>query len=283
MAKSKTTRFISPAEDALTVFTDGSSLHGPRRGGIGIRFIYTDSQGSEQVLDSEELGYASATNNQMELMAVITAMKEIQGRRFPEEMLASARRIDIYTDSQYVADNVNNACFTWPANQWMTKDGPPVQNAQQWKDFRRELVKLRKIKRVNIEWGKGHSTDNPHNKVVDRLAKRSAQRATRPSLVSGSVRRKKSEKKTEVGSVEMLGQRLTIRIVSVDYMPVQKLNKYRYEVISPRSRFFGNLDFAYSEDPMMRTGHTYRVTMNKDSTFPMIVKCHLEVPARPSA
>jgi ribonuclease HI len=279
MAKSKTTRFISPVEGALTVFTDGSSLHHPRRGGIGIRFIYADSQGKERVLDSQELGYTSATNNQMELMAVITAMKEIQGRRFPTEMLEPASRIHIYTDSQYVTDNVNNALYSWPASQWMTKDGPPVQNAQQWKEFRRELLKLNKIKRVHIEWGKGHSADNPHNKVADKLARESAHRATRLALVEGTVRRKKSEKKTEVGSVEMRGQQMTIRIVSVDYMPVQKLSKYRYEVVSPRSRFFGNLDFAYSRDHIMRSGHTYRVRMNEDSSFPMIRKRLLEIVA----
>jgi ribonuclease HI len=87
MARPKTTQVITPAEGALTVFTDGSSLSKPRRGGIGIRFVFCDSQGEETVWDDVEEGFAGATNNQMELMAVITAMKEIQGRRFPAEIL----------------------------------------------------------------------------------------------------------------------------------------------------------------------------------------------------
>jgi ribonuclease HI len=277
MARAKSTRFISPEEGALTVFTDGSSLSGPRRGGIGIRFIYNDTLGNETARDSFEAGFVGATNNQMELMAVVTAMKDIQSRRFPPEMLDPATKIDVYTDSQYVADNVAKALFVWPKSGWMTNDGPPVQNAAQWKDFRRELIKLRKLKPVTIEWGKGHSSDNPHNAAADKLAKESAKRATRPALVPGTVRRKKTSKLTDKGSVEMLGQRLTIRIVSADYLSVQKLHKYRYEVMSPRSPFFGNVDIAYSDDALMRPGHVYRVSMGKDPKNPLIAKRHLEV------
>jgi hypothetical protein len=91
------------------------------------------------------------------------------------------------------------------------------------------------------------------------------------------VRRKKTSKVTDMGSVEMLGQRLTIRIVSADYLTVQKLHKYRYEVMSPGSPFFGNIDFAYSDDALMRPGHVYRVSMGKDLKNPRIAKRHLEV------
>jgi hypothetical protein len=172
---------------------------------------------------------------------------------------------------------VNNACFVWPPKDWMTREGAPVQNAEQWKDFRREYGKLRRLKRVEIEWGRGHSADNPHNKAVDKLAKESANRPVREPLVRGSVRRKKSSKPTERGSVEMSSQRLTIRIIEAQYLPVQKLHKYRYEVVSQRSPFRGNVDIAHSENSLMRPGHTYRVTMNDDPKNPMIVKCHLEV------
>lgn len=42
----------------------------------------------------------------------------------------------------------------------------------------------------------------------------------------------------------MLGQRLTVRIVGAQYLRTQQIHKYRYEVMSPRSPFFGNVDFA---------------------------------------
>jgi ribonuclease HI len=272
--------FIVPDEETLTVFTDGSSLPRPRRGGIGIRFIYSDRDGNEILWDMNEVGVVGATN-QMELLAVITAMRAIQNPRFRTDLLTVARKIDIYTDSRYVIDNIYNACYVWPRQHWMTRDGPPVQNADLWRDLVRELVKLRRLKPVNIEWGKGHSADNPHNKAVDKLAKRSAAQAARPPLTPTSVRRKKTEKSTDVGSVRMLGQRLTVHIISAQYLRMQRIHKYRYEVMSRRSPFFGNVDFAYSHDPLMRPGHTYRVTMNRDQSYPMIIKRHAEV-ARPT-
>jgi len=175
---------VVPAEGALTVFTDGSSLSGPRRGGIGIRFVYSDRDGNETVWDSEPTGVAQATNNQMEILAVTTALKEIQGRRFRSDLLDQATKIDIYTDSQYVTDNLNAAIFEWPKTGWMTRGGSPVQNAELWKDLVRELMRLKRLKRIEVKWGKGHSRDNPHNKVVDKLAKESARRALRPPAES---------------------------------------------------------------------------------------------------
>ncbi len=58
---------------------------------------------------------------------------------------------------------------------------------------------------------------------------------------------------------------------------MQKVRRYRYEVISRKSPFHGNVDVAYSNDGMMRAGHTYYVTMNDDPSYPKIVKCHREV------
>jgi ribonuclease HI len=189
----------------------------------------------------------------------------------------AAREIDIYTDSQYVVDNLNRAIFEWPKNRWMTRSGPPVQNAELWQDLVRELLRLRRSKRVDIKWARGHSASNPHNTAADTLAKESASRPVRPQLVPGTVRRKKSAQRTEQGSVGMLGQRLQIRIVSVDYLMPQRINRYRYEVMSPHSAFHGKIDFAYSEDAGMRPGHVYLVTMNRDPKYPMIAKRHLEI------
>ncbi len=268
---------VVPAEGALSVFADGSSLSGPRRGGVGIRFVYVDRDGNETVWDSLESGVQRGTNNQMELLAVITALKEIQGRRFRTDLLQLATKIDIYTDSQYVIDNLNRAIFEWSKNGWMTRGGPPVQNAELWQDLLRELVRLRRTKRVDIKWAKGHSASNPHNKAADTLAKESAKRPVRPQLVPGTVRRKKTAHRTEQGSVGMLGQRLQIRIVGADYLKPQGINRYRYEVMSPRSSFHGKIDFAYSEDAGMRPGHVYLVTMNRSPQYPMITKRHLEI------
>jgi ribonuclease HI len=273
----RNTRYIVPAEGALSVFTDGACLPSPRRGGIGVRFVHSDKIGNETVWDLDELGYAGATNNQMELQAVIAALKAIQERWLPADLLEDITKIDIYTDSLYVVDNLNKALFEWPTNGWMTRSGPPVLNADLWKELGRQYMKLKKTTRVEIKWGQGHSGRNPHNKVADKLAKQSAKRAARPSLATVAVRRKKSTKPLELGSVAMLGQRLTVRIVTAQYLSAQKVHKYTYEVMSRRSPFYGNIDVAFSGEGSMRAGHTYRVTMNDDPSYPKIAKCHREV------
>jgi ribonuclease HI len=259
------------------VFTDGACLSGPRRGGVGIHFVHTDDVGNETVFDFDEPGYSGATNNQMELQAVITALKALNARSLPSAVLRDIRKVDIYTDATYVVENLNNAVFAWPANRWMTKAGTPVLNAHLWKQLVHEYKKLKSNERVAIKWGKGHTSRNPHNKAADKLAKESARRPTRALPFAPTVRRKRTNKTLELGSVAIRDQRLTIRIVTAQYLSTQWVSRYRYEVMSKRSPFFGNVDIAYSDDATMHAGHTYYVTMGKHGSLPWIAKCHREV------
>jgi len=268
---------IIPSEEALTVFTDGASLPSPRRGGIGIHFVHSDHLGNETYFDLAEPGFADATNNQMELQAVITALRTIDGERLPQHMLGEISKVEIYTDSSYVANHVNSAIYEWPSNRWKTRAGAPVLNADLWKELVKQYKRVRQTIRVEIKWGKGHSSTNLHNKTADKLAKGSARQATRTLDRPVVVRRKKTSRLTHVGSVDMFGQRLTIRIVTAEPVPMQRVSRYRYEVMSRRSPFYGCVDFAYSKNPMMRPGHTYYVTMGMDVGYPQIVKCHREV------
>jgi ribonuclease HI len=268
---------IIPDENSLTVFTDGSMLTRPRRGGLGIRFVRTDDVGNESVFDHVEPGYTGATNNQMELKAVIVALRLIDAGKLPAGMLDNPRKIDIITDSQYVADNVRNALFEWPNNKWSRHSGAPVLNVDLWKDLTREYKKVVRSNRLELKWGKGHSGSNPHNKVADQLAKKSAREANRALDPSLTVRRKKTKKVVELGSVPMLGQRLTIRIISTDYLRAHRLYRHRYEVMSKKSPYRGNVDFAVSSDPRIAPNHTYYVTMNRDASNPQIVKLIREI------
>jgi hypothetical protein len=92
------------------------------------------------------------------------------------------------------------------------------------------------------------------------------------------VRRKKSEKSVELGSVQMQGQRLTIRVITDEYLRVQGLNKYKYEVMSKASKFYGNVDVIYSQkDLVLSGGHTYFVRVNTDQRAPRIEKVYREI------
>jgi len=120
---------ITMIENALNIYTDGSSLSHPRLGGIGIRFVTYDSRGEEVSEDVEVPGYKNATNNQMELYACVAALKE--ALRYKDLSLFDS--IAIHSDSRYVVDNYRKAMFEWPKTKWTTRGGPPVLNADLWK------------------------------------------------------------------------------------------------------------------------------------------------------
>ncbi len=233
-----------------------------------------DEAGEERVDDYPLPGYAGATNQQTELLAVIEALRALATRR-ARVAVAPYRRVVIWTDSMYLVNGYQSARYTWPVSDWMTAEGNPVANAPLWK----ELVKVahRTGKRVDIRWVKGHKHSR-HNKSADKLAKRSAQQPVGPAPAIVKVRRKKSARAVETGSVKMRGQRETIRVITDEYLRVQGLNKYKYEVMSEDSEFSGRVDIAYSEAGIhLSAGHTYDVRFNDDTRRPRVVELIGEV------
>ena len=69
---------------------------------------------------------------------------------------------------------------------------------------------------------------------------------------------------------------MKIRIIEVQRLNVQKIWKYRYEVVSKSNSFYNNVDIAYSSLGL-RDGHIYFVLMNDDTRNPRILKCYREV------
>jgi ribonuclease HI len=258
-------------ENTLNIFTDGSSRGSPRAGGIGVRFVVVDSSGKEQVQDFEFAGYKSATNNQMELHACIVGLKEAM--KVKGDLPPNVTRVVIHSDSLYVVDNYKRAMFEWSRTRWLTRSGRPVLNPELWK----QLVKC--IQNIGIpleiRWIKGHSKSE-HNRAVDKLARISSKRSFNKPLTHVNVRRKKTDKMVDVGSVEMNGQRITIRVITSEYLSVQRLWKYRYEVISQRCKYRGNVDFIFSEH-FLGPGHTYYVRVNSNTSNPRIEKVFREI------
>jgi ribonuclease HI len=255
-------------ERALNIFTDGSSYSGPRRGGIGFRIVVVNDEGHEVAYDEQPAGYQGATNQQMELAACIAALAHVAGR-YSQVDPSDYKKVVIYTDSMYVANGFEAAKFNWHSNGWMTRDGNPVENAKLWKQLLNASLKVSRP--VYIEWAKGHSASNPHNKAVDKLAKGSAKGVLRPPVSIARVRRKRTDKSTELGSVKAEGQRISIRIITDELLPLQHMYKYKYEVISKGSPYRGNVDTIYSgADIMLSAGHEYYVRLNSDSKQPRI-------------
>jgi ribonuclease HI len=264
-------------EGALIIYTDGSQFSKPRRqGGIGIRLIWTNPDGHPDSFDHNPPGYFDVTVPLMELKAVIEALRLLT-RQSPPVPPDLYDKIVVYSDAMYLVDGHPRAKGSWPRNKWLTKDGPPVKNAEQWK----ELLRLeRRIgKRFEIRKVKGHSK-NPHNKAVDKLARTSAQIATNPSLTPAKLRRKKSPKQLVPGSVKMEGQRVTIHVHKAEYMRVQQLSGYRYSVESPSSPYYQEVGWVFADRSVnLSAGHSYAVRFNEDTKNPRIEEVFMEVVA----
>ncbi len=256
-------------ENALNIYTDGSCYSGPRRGGIGIIFVTINEAGDEVVEEIELPGYQQATNNQMELMACIKALQ----RACSYNLIYSVDKVYVFTDSMYVCDNTNRAKYEWPRQRWNNRDGRPVKNADLWKDL---VKQIRRVPRsVEFKWVKGHAK-NKHNQAVDKLAKKSAKGVLNRPLKLTTVRRKITEQSVERGSVRMLGQELSVRIITDSYLRVQRIYEYKYEVLSQVSAFCGKVDWICSEH-LLRAGHQYNVKVNNDTKNPRILEVLGEV------
>jgi ribonuclease HI len=256
-------------ENALNIYTDGSSKPKPRRGGVGIQFIYVNDYGIEVTEDIKLPGYPGATSNEMELNASLIALRKAHEYFH----IRNFNKIIIFTDSQYIVNNYKYAMFLWPKTRWLKKSGAPILNANLWKDIVSAIRKTGKI--VEFKKVKAHSADL-HNKAVDDLAKNSANNPINKPLTVKIVRRKKSKEKTRLGSVDIIGQKITIRIIEGQRLPVQKLYRYRYEVMSRKSKYFRKVDFIYSTE-ILREAHTYYVRINKEKDNPRIEKVFREI------
>ncbi|HEV2213092.1 MAG TPA: ribonuclease HI [Gammaproteobacteria bacterium] len=133
----------------LEVYTDGACRGNPGPGGWG---VLIREGGRERTLKGAE---AQTTNNRMELMAAIVALREL-----PDGSAA-----DIYTDSKYVMDGLNDWLPAWKQRGWKTAAKKPVKNQDLWQALDAASTRHR----LRWHWVKGHA-GNAGNERVDRLA-----------------------------------------------------------------------------------------------------------------
>lgn len=139
----------------LKAFTDGACSGNPGPGGWGV--VLQAINAGDIVKERELSGGASeTTNNQMELMAAISAL----------ETLDRASTITVVTDSSYVKDGVSTWIHGWKRNGWKTAAKKPVKNVELWQ--RLDAAQARH--NVTWEWVKGHA-GHPENERADALAR----------------------------------------------------------------------------------------------------------------
>ena len=102
----------------------------------------------------------NTTNNRMELIAPIQALKKINKNV----------KVEICTDSKYVKLGITEWIHKWIKNNWQTSKKENVKNKELWI----ELYELTKSFEINWVWVKAHS-GNTINDEVDLLAKQAAE------------------------------------------------------------------------------------------------------------
>ena len=137
----------------IKIYTDGSCLTNPGDGGWAA-IINIDGE-IKKISGNEK----NTTNNRMELMATINALKYIN----------SGDPIEIFTDSKYVKNGITEWINTWVLNNWKTSNKEDVKNKDLWN----ELYKLNQSLTVKWNWVKAHAGDTL-NEEVDILAKEAA-------------------------------------------------------------------------------------------------------------
>lgn len=264
-------------DNALIIYTDGSCKPKPRRGGYAYVFLGENENGEERLHEYSAPGSLGATNNEMELMAAIEALRLATGRHCPVPK-NSYSKIVIYSDSMIVVEGISWAESLWPHSSWMTQENEPVLNPDLWQ----ELVRLRRrAGRVEFRHVEGHKT-NPYNKLADRLARQAADLvlAKHPGRSPKMVTRKRSPRQTEPGVVPMRGQTETIRIILVRPIRGQPHHAYKYEVVREESPDFQSVDdaFALNDHVAMRRSHIYEVRFSEGKRGRWIeeVVCEIE-------
>jgi len=145
-------------KNEIIVYTDGSSLGNPGPGGWGAVLLFSEQNNSKSKVESEkykviELGgrEKESTNNRMEMMASIMALKEIEKRKI------KAGIIKIHTDSAYLLNGITMWIHGWVKNNWKTKADEDVLNKDLWEILYKVEANLKN--ECEIEWIKvaGHA------------------------------------------------------------------------------------------------------------------------------
>ncbi|CAC9582981.1 Ribonuclease HI (EC 3.1.26.4) [uncultured Gammaproteobacteria bacterium] len=136
--------------EKIVIYTDGGCRGNPGIGGWGVWLRYGDHD--KKLKGSEK----DTTNNRMELMAAIKALEAIKSKDID---------INLFTDSKYVMNGINDWIKGWKAKGWKTAAKKPVKNVDLWQ----RLDTLNASHTVHWHWVKGHSGDEG-NEMADELA-----------------------------------------------------------------------------------------------------------------
>lgn len=136
----------------VTIYTDGACSGNPGPGGWGAVLIYNGH--NKEISGKVE---ETTTNNRMELLAVIEALKALK----------EPCQVEIHSDSAYLINAFQQKWIEkWQKNGWLNSKKEQVENIDLWKALL-ELAAVHQVEWIKV---KGHE-GNPMNERCDRLAR----------------------------------------------------------------------------------------------------------------
>lgn len=147
---------MSNKEDVpVEIYVDGSCLGNPGPGGYGSILRFGD-------VEKEISGSAAhTTNNRMEMMALIEALRQLK----------RPCRVRLFTDSQYLMKGITQWVPGWIKKNWVNAQKKPVLNRDLWE----EILRLSRPHQIEWNWVRGHN-GHKENERCDRLAKEALKR-----------------------------------------------------------------------------------------------------------
>lgn len=134
----------------ISIYTDGSCSGNPGPGGYAAILLFGEHK---KIVKGHE---ANTTNNRMELMGPIEALKALK----------ESCEVTIYSDSAYVVNAyLQNWVGKWKSNGWRSTTGS-VKNKELWVELD-ALISKHKVKWIKV---KGHADDDINNEC-DIIAK----------------------------------------------------------------------------------------------------------------
>ena len=139
----------------IDVYTDGACSGNPGPGGWG---ALLKAKKNGEIISEKEIygGERNTTNNRMELMAAIKALRTLNKRC----------HVTIITDSKYLKDGMTKWLLKWLGNNWRNSTNKEIKNVDLWK----ELYILSASHEINWSWVKGHD-NHEENERADYLAR----------------------------------------------------------------------------------------------------------------
>lgn len=133
----------------VTIYSDGAYSRKYNAGGWASYLTYNE-------YDLVLCDYVQdTTNNRMELQAVLSSLQQLTCRC----------NVEVYSDSQYVVNGINQWLSGWARRNWVSSTGSAVMNRDLWE----LMLQYKQFHRIKAFWVRGHD-GHPENELCDEVA-----------------------------------------------------------------------------------------------------------------